>query len=832
MYYPIETVANVLQAQFLQKNDPAAEVEHLLFDSRQVAQAATSLFFALVGTRNDGHQFLKELYRVGVRNFVVNRNEIELLDLPEANVLKVENSLAALQKLAAWHRQKFKIPVIGITGSNGKTIVKTWLEQLLRPDFDLVASPKSFNSQIGVPISIWQMQPQHELAIFEAGISQAGEMSKLEEIIRPTIGILTNIKSAHREGFESQRQKLEEKLLLFRLAELLIFCADHEKITAADLPKNTFSWSRTGKPANLQIIEIQKLASGFSKIKYQFEPLAVQNSKSKIQSLNLPFSDEASLENACHCLATMLHLGISPAKIRARFARLEPVEMRLELKAAINRSTLLNDFYNNDLSSLSIALAFAAQQSRERKLTLVLSDIFQSGLPTDELYRRVASIILEKKVARLLGIGSEIKAVRKFLPKNFDCQFFVSTDDFLLKINDLGFADELILLKGSRIFKFEKIARRLEQQAHKTVLEVNLSALVHNLNVFGRLVRPGTKMLAMVKASGYGSGAAEVAKLLEFHKIDYLGVAYADEGIELRQAGVRLPILVLNPEPASLDALLRFHLEPEVYSLRGLADLLHFLGKNLEKERRVGIHLKLDTGMHRLGFELADLPELLEILKNSPQIEVKSVLSHLAASDSAAHDEFTRRQAARFSEMSEQIKNALGYSPLRHLVNTSGIARFPEFHFDMVRLGIGLYGMKMPDLAEPLRVVNTLKATISQIKNIPAGDTVGYNRNGKIARPTRIATISIGYADGLLRAAGNGKFSVLIHGQTAPTVGNVCMDMTMVDVSEIPQAREGDEVVVFGANPPVESLAAALGTIPYEIFTSVAGRVKRVYFQE
>ncbi len=841
MLYSIEEIGQIIGGKFLQKTSAETKIEHLLFDSRQVSAPATSLFFALTGQRNNGHKYLSDLHRAGLRNFVVSEN-VDAENFPNSNILKVENTLAALQILAAAHRQKFKIPVIGITGSNGKTIVKTWLTQLLQPDFEVVSSPKSYNSQIGVPLSVWQMQPRHDLAIFEAGISRPGEMENLEKIIRPDIGIFTNIGAAHREGFETQQQKIEEKMLLFRHAKTLVFCADHEKIARAisisNFSKKTISWSATGQPADLQIIENQKLANGFIKIKYKiFHPEKFQNLEKpgfdfgKIFSFSLPFSDAASIENACHCLVVLLYFGTSPGKIRSRFLHLEPVEMRLELKAAINRCTLINDAYSNDLSSLAIALTFAAAQARDRKLTLILSDIFQSGLSPEILYQKVAEVILEKKVARCIGIGVDIQQVVKYLPKDFETKFYATTDDFLKNFNEIHFADELILLKGSRVFAFERIARRLEKKAHKTVLEVNLSALVHNLNVFGKLLRPGVKILAMVKASGYGSGAAEVAKLLEFHKIDYLGVAYADEGIELRQAGVNLPILVLNPPASggtSLDAILRFRLEPEVYSLPGLADLIDFLGK----ERRIGIHLKFDTGMHRLGFEPRDLPELIEILEKNPHVEVKSVLSHLAASDAPGHDDFTKKQAAQFLEMSEKLTEAIGYQPLRHIVNTSGIARFPEFHFDMVRVGIGLYGVQVAGLSEKLMVVNTLKATISQIKNIAPGDTVGYNRNGKIVRPTRIATVSIGYADGLLRLAGNGHFSMQVHGKFAPTVGNICMDMTMLDVSEIPQAAAGDEVIVFGENPPVESLAKALQTIPYEVFTNISERVKRVYFQE
>ncbi|MBV6439555.1 MAG: Alanine racemase [Saprospiraceae bacterium] len=854
MNYSISDIQKITGAVWLKQADPAATTEQILLDSRHIIAPTVSLFFALAGARHDGHRYLPELYKAGVRNFVVSQ-QVEVANYPESNVLQVRNSLDALQLLAAHHRAQFHIPVVGITGSNGKTVVKEWLYQLLAPDFNIVRSPKSYNSQVGVPLSVWQMRPEHTMALFEAGISQPGEMERLARIIRPTIGIFTNIGPAHREGFSSKMQKTEEKMRLFAGVETLIYCSDYETIETAvkssNLANRSYSWSKTGKAADFQIAEIQPLPGGATRISGVFSNLnstsaqaqeintgrssqsQIRNPQSQIRNpksaIEIPFSDAASIENAIHCWV-LLHLtGIPQEQIAVRMRRLEPVEMRLELKAGINRCTLVNDFYNNDLASLRIALQFAAQQARAGKFTVILSDILQSGQDKDQLYEKVSSAIKEQAVTRLIGIGSEITAIRQKLPPDFESAFFADTDTFLQQFHNMEFRDELILLKGARPFEFERIARRLEQKAHKTILEVNLTALIHNLNVYNRLLRPGTKMLAMVKAAGYGSGSAELAKLLEFHKVDYLGVAYADEGIELRHAGVNLPILVLNPEPASFDALYRFRLEPEIYSLPLLDELVHFSGKT----KRLAVHLKLDTGMHRLGFEPADMQALAERLRQFPNLEVRSVFSHLSASDAPQHDAFTHRQAAAFTEMFGQITDALGYVPLRHIVNTGGIARFPEYHFDMVRLGIGLYGIDSSGLQDQLRVVNTLKATISQIKNIPPGDTVGYNRNsGILEHDRRIATISIGYADGLLRLAGGGRYGVLIHGQKAPTIGNVCMDMTMVDVSDIPAAREGDEVIIFGENPPVQELAACLQTIPYEVFTNISERVKRVYWQE
>jgi len=803
-------------------------VEHLLFDSRSVAAPAVSLFFALPGKNRDGHQFIPELYAQGVRQFVVSQ-AVDTQKMPEANVLLVENTLQALQHVAANHRSRFNIPVIGITGSNGKTVVKEWLAQLLSPDFDIVRSPKSFNSQIGVPISVWQIQERNTLAIFEAGISQPGEMVHLEQIIQPSIGIFTNLGPAHQEGFTSDRQKLAEKMLLFQRVDTLV-C--ESRWAPADLHGKLFSWSKNGDPADLQVTRIEKLgASGvhISAIIPQAREQDQTTGQSSTATITLPFSDPASIENALHCWAVMLLLDIEQAEIEQRMMRLEPVEMRLEMKAAIHGSTLINDAYSNDLASLRLALQFARQQAGNGKLTLILSDILQSGQSGKALWREVAEIVRLQKVARFFGIGPDILTIQTKLDAGVEASFYPDTEHFLEKIAEQDFREETILLKGARSFAFERIARRLEQKAHKTVMEVNLSALSHNLKTYQRLLQPGTKMMVMVKAEGYGAGSAQVAKLLEFHQVDYLGVAYADEGIALRQSGVNLPILVLNPEPASFDALWRFRLEPEVYSIPLLEEIAMFSGQG----KPLAIHLKLDTGMHRLGFEPADIPSLAEKLRALPHLRVATVFSHLAASDATQHDDFTRSQGAVFTEMYNQIHAALGYAPLRHICNTSGIERWPEFHFDMVRLGIGLYGIGGRGIAAQLHTVNSLKATISQIKTLQPGETVGYNRNsGQLTVPKRIATISIGYADGLLRLAGGGRYAVMLHGQAAPTVGNICMDMTMIDVTGIPEAQVGDEVSVFGENPPVQELAACLQTIAYEVFTNISERVKRVYWTE
>ncbi len=870
MRYPVQQIAEITGGSFLAPPQDAT-IEHLLLDSRQVIFPASSLFIALQGRRHDGHEFLKGLYASGIRNFVISKAPPALASFPQANFILVKNTHEAFHALAAWHRRQFNLPVIGITGSNGKTIVKEWLFQLLYEDYHIVRSPKSFNSQTGVPLSVLQINPEHTLGIFEAGISQPGEMEKLARIIAPTIGIFTNIGEAHQEGFPNMETKIREKLLLFKNCGALIYCVDNELVAkevgsltggsstvgaggsltegSSTVGAQLFTWSATGKPADLQIIAERQTANATHLEAILRRQSEIRNPKSVI-----PFTDAASIENATHCWALLLHLGLPDEAIAARMARLEPVAMRLELKEGVNGCTVINDSYNSDLTSLGIALDFLEQQSPPRTLggkklrrTLVLSDILQSGQTSGQLYGTVAGLLVEKRIDRLIGIGKQVAHLKKWLPEGFNAHFYPSTHSFLDDFQELVFRDEAVLLKGARQFEFERIANRLAIKFHKTVLEVNLGALLNNLRVYQSQLGPGTKMMVMVKAGAYGSGSVEVAKLLEFQHVDYLGVAYADEGVALRKAGIQLPILVMNPEEATFEALVRYRLEPEVYSLallRNFLDFLenHFAQKNGEAVPPLAaspqpIHVKLDTGMHRLGFEEQDLHELLQLLQTSPTgqpiFTVKTVFSHLAASEAPAHDDFTREQFARFQKMYETLSDGLGYRPMRHILNSGGIARFPEQQMEMVRLGIGLYGVDSSGLLQDrLQTVNTLKATISQIKNVAAGETVGYGRLGKAQRLMRIATLSLGYADGLLRRAGNGQFSVLINGRRAPLMGNVCMDMTMADVTDIPDAAEGGPAIIFGKDLPVQELAACLGTIPYEIFTTISERVKRVYVQE
>ncbi len=816
--YSTHRIAAIIGGRLLPTDGPDYPVAQLLYDSRQVIFPKTALFFALRGPQQDGHQFIPAAYQAGVRSFVVAK-EISAADYPDACFIQVEEVLNALQHLAKAHRQQFDIPVIGITGSNGKTIIKEWLFQLLREDYSIVKSPKSFNSQLGVPLSVWQMQPQHQLAIFEAGISTSGEMQRLAPMIDCTIGIFTNIGEAHREGFPSEVSKIEEKLQLFDHTKILIYCRDHqalhEAIQAKALP--CLNWSMYGD-ADLQITAVDNIGQQ-TKLEALYQ--------GKLQKIQIPFNEATAIENAIHCWATMLYLQVNSENIAARMAQLDALAMRLEQKEGINNCILINDSYNADLTSLTMAMQFLQQQKKGLKRTLILSDILQSGLSDEVLYGRIAQLCTEIGIDRLVGIGTCVGQIDALLPTVIERDFFKDTASFLERLPQLHFQEEIILLKGARPFGFEAIAERLSRQVHRTRLEVNLNSLAHNLRVFRKYLHPNTQLMVMVKAAAYGSGSLEIARALEFHRVDYLGVAYADEGVELRRGGIHLPIMVLNPEPAAYDALLRYQLEPEVYSLTQLRELAHFCqsrGSNL------AIHLKLDTGMHRLGFEPPHLQMLCDILHRHPQLKVRSVFSHLAASEAVAHDEFTHLQVQRFEEGYQTIVARLGYAPFRHILNSSGILRFSQYQMEIVRLGIGLYGVGEAD--DQIKPVMHLKATVSQIKIVAAEETVGYGRRGHLPKGGKIATVSIGYADGLSRQAGNGRFSLLIRGQEAPIVGNVCMDMCMVDITHIPKVQEGDEVIVFGEYPRVEILAKALRTIPYEVFTNISPRVKRVYVRE
>lgn len=801
-------------------------IKHLLIDSRKLSGTDNVLFFAIKGDRHDGHIFIDDLLKAGVRNFVVSLPPKESW-LENGSFVVVENTLVALQTLAAEHRNQFELPVIGITGSNGKTIVKEWIYQLLREDRNIVRSPKSFNSQVGVPLSVWQIKPEHELAIFEAGISKPGEMRSLEKIIHPTIGIFTNLGLPHDENFTNHTEKAKEKLDLFTNAEYLLYCRDYlvldEVLKQESRLTNTklIGWSRKSR-ADLQI---GRIAKG----NYETEIQGVY--KNDFIRITIPFTDDASIENAINCWLLMLHMGYESNLIAERMKLLSPVAMRLELKEGVNHCSIINDSYNSDLGSLQIALDFLEQQKQHPKKTIILSDILQSGKNEESLYTEVAELLKKKKVDRLIGIGEAISnQAGKF---NLEKTFYHSTPEFLEKYDTSIFNNEVILLKGARKFGFEDINKVLQQKTHETVLEIDLTALVHNLNYYRSLLLPDTMIMGMVKAFSYGSGSHEIASVLQFQRVDYLAVAYADEGIELRKAGIITPIMVMNPEAQSYDSMIHYNLEPEIFNFRVFELFSEAVNRNLASlDGPFPIHIKLDTGMHRLGFQQEDLNELMIRIKNNTNMRICSVFSHLAASDEPQHDFFTREQINLFKEMSNQIIKFFDYKIFRHILNSAGINRFPDAQFDMVRLGVGLYGVGV-DAEEQKKLINvgTLKSTISQINNIPPGESIGYSRKEMADTNLVIATIPIGYADGLSRKHGNRCGKMIINGKPAPIVGNVCMDMCMVDVTNI-SCKEGDEVIIFGKEYPLSEFAKVMETIPYEVLTSVSRRVKRVYFQE
>ncbi|OWY25812.1 bifunctional UDP-N-acetylmuramoyl-tripeptide:D-alanyl-D-alanine ligase/alanine racemase [Sphingobacteriales bacterium UPWRP_1] len=840
--FTIQQIQVITGGSWLQQADNAP-VYHLLLDSRRVMFAETSVFFALPGATYNGHDFLPQLYRLGVRNFVVSSASSGMVaQYPKANILLVNNTLLALQQVAAAHRQQFTLPVLGITGSNGKTVVKEWLYQLLWQDYHIVRSPKSYNSQVGVPLSVWQTDATHNLAIFEAGISQPGEMEHLQAVIQPTIGLFTNVGAAHNEGFAGMEQKTLEKLKLFSGVQFLIYCADYDMIKqgiakARELFPGQYdfislAWIKNINPEKQEKVPENIVLQAHAVKTGNGTDIAVYYQNNPGFTISIPFIDDASIENSIHCCLFMLHLGYSPAVIAQRMAQLAPVEMRLELRAGINNCSIINDAYNSDFQSLAIALDFLEQQQQNSGKAVILSDIQESGEPPEVLYGKVAQLLREKKVQRFTGIGQGLASV-KHLFHGIEANFYPGTAGFLQ--HPPYFYNEAILIKGARQFAFEKIVRALSQKAHNTVLEINLNAVAHNLKVYKSLLKPATKVMVMVKSLSYGSGSYEIANILQLHKADYLAVAYTDEGVALREAGITLPIMVMNPNPDSFNALVRNKLEPEIYSLPHLHRFLDYL-----KHSPVGItfpypvHIKLDTGMHRLGFEQADLTQLREVLGNNPWVQVVSVFSHLAASDDPQYDDFSEQQIHRYNKMFSFLEPVLPAGVLRHLLNSSGIARLGAVaQMDMVRLGLGLYGVDTTNNIQHLLAnVSTLKTHISQIKTVNATETVGYSRKGALSRTSHIATVGIGYADGLNRRLGNRRGCMWVRGKLAPIVGNICMDMCMLDVTDIEGVEEGDEVIVFGQQLPVQQLARWLDTIPYEIFTGISERVKRVYYQE
>ena len=816
----IEYITQLLNARRIGTTE--ASVDWILTDSRSLCFAEETLFFALKSKRNDGHKYIPELYRKGMRNFVVSDLPQELGDYADANFLQLDSPLKGLQKLAGSHRAKFDIPVVGITGSNGKTVIKEWLYHLLSPERIVTRSPRSYNSQIGVPLSVWLMNDSTEVGVFEAGISEMGEMEALQNIIRPTIGVLSNIGGAHQENFYSLQDKCLEKLTLFKECDVIVYDGDNELISNC-ITKSLFTareiaWSRKDNERPLYIESVVKAPSSTT-IRYRY--LGMPN------EYTLPFIDDASVENSLHCLAVALYLMVPADVISERMSQLEPVAMRLEVKEGKNNCVLINDSYNSDLASLDIALDFMARRTEDkgRKRTLILSDLLETGQTGKLLYRQVADLVHSRGVDSLIGVGEEISA--SAFRFETEKHFFRTTEELMLSGILSTLQDEVVLIKGSRSFHFETISDFLELKVHETILEIDLNALTANLNYYRSKLKPDTKMVCMVKASAYGAGSYEIAKTLQDQRVDYLAVAVADEGSELRKAGITSSIIIMNPELTAFKTMFDYKLEPEVYSFHLLDELI----KAAEKEgvTNFPVHIKLDTGMHRLGFAPEDIPLLVERLKRQTAVMPRSVFSHLVGSDSTRFDSFTRSQIEVFERASQMLQDSFPHKILRHICNTAGIERYPGAQFDMVRLGVGLYGVN-PFTNEMLHNVSTLKTTILQIRDVPKEDSVGYSRKGRLERNSRIAAIPIGYADGLNRHLGNGKGYCLVNGEKAPYVGNICMDVCMIDVTDI-DCKEGDKVIVFGDELPVTVLAGLLDTIPYEILTSVSNRVKRVYFQ-
>lgn len=823
MHYSLDKVTALIGARLF---GPISDtrIDWLLTDSRSLAFPETTLFFALRSKRNDGHRYIEDLYRRGVRNFVVGTvPENYRTRFPQAHFLLVVSPLKALQRLAERHREEFQLPVIGVTGSNGKTVVKEWLYQLLSPAMVATRSPRSYNSQVGVPLSLCLLNDRSRVGIFEAGISKPGEMAALRAIIQPTIGVMTNIGQAHQENFSTIEEKCLEKLSLFNESDVLIYNGDNAVI--ADCVQrmgytgDQIAWSKKDADRPLYIKDIEKLDHG-TRITYLF--------LKKECSMTIPFTDDASVDNCIHCLAVGLYLHLGTDYIAERMALLEPVAMRLEVKQGVRSCTIINDSYNSDVTSLDIALDFMSRRPEREGMrkTLILSDIEQSGLSDEELYGQVADMVEKRGVDRIIGVGPHISSAHSLF--KIEKTFFASTDDLLHSTTLADMNHEMVLLKGARSFNFEALTEALSLKVHETTLEVNLEALAENLNFYRSFMKPETKLVCMIKASAYGAGSIEIAKTLQDRGVDYLAVAVADEGAELRKAGITANIIIMNPEMTSFNMLFEYDLEPEVYNFR----LLEALIKAAKKEgiTNFPVHIKLDTGMRRLGFNpKTDMPQLIDRLRHQSALIPRSVFSHFAGADSADFNAFSTEQFELFDTASQQLQQAFPHKILRHICNSAGIERFPERHLDMCRLGLGLYGIDPID-NRVLHNVSSLKTTILQIRDVAEGDTVGYSRRGHVTRPSRIAAIPIGYADGLNRHLGNGHCYCLVNGQKAYYVGNICMDVCMIDVTDI-DCHEGDAVEIFGDNLPVTVLSDVLETIPYEVLTGISTRVKRVYFQ-
>ncbi|WP_409151579.1 bifunctional UDP-N-acetylmuramoyl-tripeptide:D-alanyl-D-alanine ligase/alanine racemase [Sphingobacterium sp. BS-2] len=810
--YTIKFICEELNIRPLISNDLSSKISELVYDSRKVNNPDESLFFALKATR-DGHDFIPDAYKKGIRNFVISNPVAFFEGKNDVNVIQVDNVLHFMQELVAYHRKQFHYPIIGITGSNGKSIVKAWLFQLLIPEKKVYQSPKSYNSQLGVALSLWNLGPQYDLAIIEAGISEPGEMSSLQQMIQPNIGIFTNIGVAHSQNFSSKQEKLKEKMKLFSQVETLIAGSDYIDTEQIDPNIRLVTWGRTDRD-QIQLIQ-EETHNQLSKLKIRIGEV--------ICICQVPFTDRASIENIMSCIACMYFMGYDAETIVERIQNLKPLEMRLQLKKGINNSSIIDDSYSNDLASLKISLEFLNQQNQHNSKTLILSEM--EGLAESEkLQQKLIALLNSSELQKFIWVGNKypwLKDIEIDLMKEY-----ATTEEFLEHLTELNLSDESILIKGARKFQFERIVQRLALRSHGTVLEINLNAISNNLMLYRSLIPKNVKLMAMVKAFSYGSGSFEVANLLQFSKVDYLTVAFADEGVELRTAGIALPIMVLSPDRDTFQSLIQHNLEPEVYSMDFLHEFIEFLEE--QKINDFKIHLKLDTGMHRLGFFPSEIDSVIEKLKSQKQVRVQSFFTHLVASGDPNQDEFTASQISSYLTAAQKLEQGLGYKFIKHVANTSAIVRWPEAHLDMVRLGIGLYGVDMDKNLMNLEQVSCLKTTVTQIKELQAGETVGYDRKGVLSRDSKIATVKIGYADGYARRFGNSVGKMQINGFLAPTVGNICMDMCMLDVTG-QDVQVGDEVLVF---PDLMQAASDIGTIPYELLVNISSRVKRVYYYE
>lgn len=813
-------IANIIGGSL--NGRPDLKVVDVITDSRRYSFEEGLVFFAISGKNHDGHAFIVPLHSNGIRTFVVEKLPEDFISYNDSAFIKVDDTVRALQSLAAYHRQHYKATVISVTGSTGKTIVKEWLADILGINATVVRSPRSYNSQVGVPLSVLKLDEKFELAIFEAGISQPGEMERLRRVIEPDVGVITNIGDAHNENFPDLSAKAGEKLKLFLNTSLIIYCRDYDIIHDLLMEDKLFrgkkltDWSVKDRKARVFFEKIS-LPGGATGITAHFG--------GSTHDFSIPFNDRASIENAMTVIAVCLAIDADIALIRKGLNTLAPVAMRMEMKAGINDCRLVEDYYNSDPGSLEVAVEFLKSEGK-RQRTLILSDFVQSGRDEEELYKSVAFLVKKNGIAKFIGIGPALSRNSAIFGDN--AQFFYSTDEFIQRYRPSMFSNELILLKGARLYEFEKIGRLLEQKVHQTMLEINLDAISHNLNEFRRSLEPGTRIMAMVKAFAYGSGSSEIAGLLEYHRVSYLAVAYTDEGVDLRNTGVTLPVMVMNPDPSSLEQLIRYDLEPEIYSFSSFEKFTDIASRH--GLLAYPVHIKIDTGMHRLGFMPDDIDRLIEGITKAESIKIVSVLSHFAASEDPDSDSFTHRQAEIFINIASKLSEVAGYPVIRHICNSSAIIRFPEYHFEMVRPGIGLYGAGYIKGLN-LKAAGRFKTRISQIKKVPPGDPVGYGCNDVSEKERLIAILPAGYADGLCRTLGNGKGTLYIRGQKVPVTGNVCMDMCMADITGL-EADEGDEAEIFGENITIDELAEKCNTIPYEILTSIPPRVKRVFYRE